>query len=331
MKLIDMHCDTLWKLMDVDKGGNLAENHCSVSIPFMKEAGTKAQFFACFTCLRDFENEGGYEGCYGRVKEMITYLMEQTERYSKQIGLAKSFSQMQENVGEGKVSAFLTVEEGGVLNGKQERLYELYDKGIRLMTLMWNYENCIGYPNSRNGDVMRKGLKPFGIEAVRRMDDLGMLVDVSHASDGTFWDVLKYSRKPVVASHSNCRMLCNHPRNLTDEMIRSLAQTGGVAGINFYGAFLGTGKMAEAEAAGQDSTIEAMTAHILHMIRVGGSGFPAIGTDFDGFDAEGIVEIPDVSKMERLWEALKRAGVPEGELDQIWGGNVERVMREVLG
>ena len=89
--------------------------------------------------------------------------------------------------------------------------------------------------------------------------------------------------------------------------------------------------MAEAEAAGQDSTIEAMTAHILHMIRVGGSGFPAIGTDFDGFDAEGIVEIPDVSKMERLWEALKRAGVPEGELDQIWGGNVERVMREVLG
>lgn len=330
MNLIDMHCDTLWKLMDMEKDGNLMENHCSVSIPFMKEAGTKAQFFACFTCLRDFEDAGGYEGCYGRVQEMITYLTEQADRYSQQIGLARSYSDMQENAEEGKVSAFLTVEEGGVLNGEIGRLYGLYRKGIRLMTLMWNYENCIGHPNSRDEAVMGKGLKPFGIEVVSKMEELGMLVDVSHASDGTFWDVLQYTKKPVVASHSNCRVLCNHPRNLTDEMIRSLAETGGVAGLNFYGAFLGTGKMEEADAAQADSRVEAMTAHILHMIQVGGSGFPAIGTDFDGFDAEGILEIPDVSRMERLWDALKKAGVPERQLDGIWGKNAERVMREVL-
>lgn len=330
MKLIDMHCDTLWKLMDEDKGGNLMENHCSVSIPHMKAAGTKAQFFACFTCLKDFADAGGYEGCYGRVQEMAAYLMEQTKRYSGEIGIAGSFSEMQENEREGKVSAFLTVEEGGVLNGDMGRLDTLYGKGIRLMTLMWNYENCIGHPNSRDRSVMGEGLKPFGIEVVRRMEELGMIVDVSHASDGTFWDVLKYSRKPVVASHSNCRTLCGHPRNLTDEMIRSLAKTGGVAGVNFYGAFLGTGKIAEADAEQEDSRIEAMTAHILHMIRVGGSEFPAIGTDFDGFDAKGVLEIADVSQMERLWDALRRAGVPEGQLDQVWGKNAERVMREIL-
>lgn len=322
MNLIDMHCDTLWKLMDMDKNGDLMENHCSVSIPYMKEAGTKAQFFACFTCLGDFEDAGGYEGCYGRVQEMITYLTEQTGRYPEQIGLARSYSAMQENEREGKVSAFLTVEEGGVLNGEIGRLDHLYDQGIRLMTLMWNYENCIGHPGSRDGAMMGKGLKPFGIQVVRRMDELGMIVDVSHASDGTFWDVLKYSKRPVVASHSNCRTLCDHPRNLTDEMIRSLAKTGGIAGLNFYGAFLDGGKA--------DSRIETMTAHLLHMIQVGGSGFPAIGTDFDGFDADGILEIPDVSGMERLWYALKRAGVSERQLDGIWGKNAERVMREVL-
>lgn len=178
---------------------------------------------------------------------------------------------------------------------------------------------------------MSMGLTPFGIEVVRRMDELGMIVDVSHASDGTFWDILKYSGKPVVASHSNCRVLCNHPRNLTDEMMKSLAETGGVAGVNFYGAFLGTGRAKDAGTAQADSRVDAMAAHLLHMIRVGGSEFPAIGTDFDGFGGDGILEIPDVSRMERLWEALRRAKVPEGQLEKIWGGNAERMMREVLG
>ncbi len=331
MKLIDMHCDTLWKLMDMEKDGDLMENHCSVSIPFMKEAGTKAQFFACFTCLKDFEDADGYEGCYGRVQDMIACLKRQTERFPDHIRLARAYQEVEENSREGKISAVLTVEEGGVLCDRINRLDALYENGIRLMTLMWNYENCIGYPNSREADKMSRGLKPFGIEVVRRMDELGMIVDVSHASDGTFFDVLKYSKKPVVASHSNCRALCEHPRNLTDEMIRKLAKTGGVAGLNFYGAFLGTGKENEADTAREDSTVDAMTAHILHMIRVGGTGFPAIGTDFDGFDAEGVLEIPDVSKMERLWSALKKAGVSEDQLDLIWGGNAERVMREVWG
>lgn len=148
-----------------------------------------------------------------------------------------------------------------------------------------------------------------------------MIADVSHASDGTFWDILKYAKGPVVASHSNCRNLCNHPRNLTDEMIRAIAEQGGVAGLNFFGPFLGTTK---------ESKIEEMTAHILHMIQVGGSEFPAIGTDFDGIDGLERLDIPNASAMELLWEALKKKGLSQGQLDKIWGENVERVLREVL-
>ena len=121
------------------------------------------------------------------------------------------------------------MEEGGVLNEKQERLEELYRLGIRLITLTWNYENCLGYPNSRDGEVMNRGLKAFGLEIVERMNALGMLVDVSHLSDGGFWDCIRVSRAPIIASHSNARALCGVPRNLTDDMLRALAEKGGAA------------------------------------------------------------------------------------------------------
>ncbi|MFR3390118.1 MAG: dipeptidase [[Clostridium] scindens] len=146
------------------------------------------------------------------------------------------------------------------------------------------------------------------------MNELGMIIDLSHASDGTSRDVLEYAAKgPVVASHSNCRAIADHPRNLSDEMIRKLANAGGVAGLNFYGPFLGND---------EESRIDQMVAHILHMIRTGGSEFPAIGTDFDGFDGMTVGGyVPDISQMEKLWDALKKAGVGERQLDKLWGGN----------
>ena len=320
MKLIDLHCDTLWKLTDPNEGGNLMENRCSVSIPHMKKAGTKAQFFACFTYLEDYKEAGGYEGCYNHVQEMIACMEEQTERYQDQIALAGSYQEMQENEEKGKISAFLTVEEGGILNGEMERLDALYGKGVRLMTPLWNYENCIGYPNSKDAAVMNRGLKPFGIDVVRRMDEIGMIVDVSHASDGTFWDIMKYGKRPAVASHSNCRAVCDHPRNLTDEMIRKLAEAGGVAGLNFYGLFLSGRK---------ESKLEAMTAHVKHMVQVGGNEFPALGTDFDGFDGMEYEDIRGIDGMELLWHALKKAGLSENQLDGIWRKNAQRVLKRL--
>ena len=251
---------------------------------------------------------------------MISYLKRQLEEYSDEIAFARSYAELRQNVEKNKISAVLTVEEVGILEGKMERLDKLYKEGIRLITILWNYNNCIGHPNSKYVTCMWQGLTYFGREVVERMGELGMIIDVSHASDGTFRDVMEHAKGPVVASHSNCRELCNHPRNLTDEMIRELANCGGVAGLNFYGPFLGNPK---------ESRINEMTAHILHMIRGGGSSFPAIGTDFDGFDGMEVQEIADASQMERLWDALKKAGLTERQLDKIWGENVERVLRRI--
>lgn len=336
MNLIDMHCDTLWQLLDLKKQGNLMENDCSVSIPLMRQAGTLAQFFACFTYLEDYmaqtdeaadtkdgeDKKHAYEKCYEHVLEMLDYMEEQVKFFSDDIAFAFSCSDILKNKSAGRISAVLTVEEGGILCGRSERIQILYDRGIRLITPLWNYENCIGYPNSRDQQIMSQGLKPFGIEAVEEMSRLGMLIDVSHASDGTFWDILRHVKKPVIASHSNCRTLCGHPRNLTDEMIRALAEKGGTAGVNFYGSFLGTAK---------ESRVDEMTAHILHMIQKGGSSFPVIGTDFDGFDGMEHMDIPDVSYMERLWTALKKKGLSESQLDGIWSRNALRVLKEVCG
>ena len=320
MNLIDMHCDTLWQLLDLKGSGNLYKNDCNVSIPGMRKAGTTAQFFACFTDVRSYGNEDGYERCYIHVQEMIHFMEKQFILFPGDIAPAYSYNDVRKNQSEGKISVILAVEEGGILNYKKERLDDLYERGVRLMTLMGNYENCLGYPGSTDRFMMEKGLKPFGIEIVERMGESGMIIDVSHASDGTFWDILHYAEGPVVASHSNCRALCGHPRNLTDEMIRALADAGGIAGLNFYGRFLGQY---------EESRLEDMTRHILHMIDVGGSGFPAIGTDFDGFGGMKYLDIPDVSHMEKLWDALKSKGVPESQLDKIWNENVLRIIKEI--
>ena len=320
MKLIDMHCDTVGKIMVLDKQGDFKENLCSVSISEMQKADSLAQFFACFTCLKDSIDQGGYEQCYEQARDMITFIKEQTKKYSNDIAIARSDDEITKNEAAGKVSAIITIEEGGILNDKMDRLDTLYQEGVRLMTLMWNYENCLGHPNSKKWLEMRKGLKPFGIEVVKRMGELGMIVDVSHASDGSFWDVMEYAKGPVVASHSNCRVLCDHPRNLSDKMIRALAQRGGVCGLNLYGVFLGTKK---------ESRIDEMTAHLLHMINVGGIECAAIGTDFDGFRGMDVMEIPKLSDMEKLWEALREKGISEQKLEKIWSQNVRRVLKEL--
>jgi len=319
MKLIDMHCDTIGKIMDLDKKGNLKENLCSVYLEDMKKANSMAQFFACFTYLGDYVDNGGYEKCYEHALSMIQFLKTQVKEYENDIAIARSFDEIRKNDAEGKVSAVITIEEGGILNGQRERLDRLYGEGVRLMTLMWNYENCLGYPNSKDVSVMQKGLKSFGIDTVERMGELGMIVDVSHASDGSFWDVIKHAKGPVAASHSNCRALCNHPRNLSDDMIHALAEKGGVSGLNLYGVFLGTQN---------ESRIEEMGAHLLHMINTGGSDFPAIGTDFDGFRGMDVMEIKKLSEMERLWDFLKKKGVSERQLEKIWSQNVLRLFKE---
>ena len=220
------------------------------------------------------------------------------------------------------MSAVLTIEDGRSVRGKVDNLKRFYDMGVRLITLTWNYENCFGYPNSYDPDVMGRGLKPFGLEAVEYMNELGMIVDVSHLSDAGFYDVASHAKRPFVASHSDARAICPAVRNLTDDMIRLLAEKGGVTGLNFCPSFLNAQK-------DYPGTAADVARHAAHIIKVGGEDCLGLGSDFDGIRTH--AELPGADAMPVLEDALAKAGLTARQRDKVMGENVLRVYREVLG
>ena len=313
MNLIDLHCDTAFMMSIAKEPVELRKNNLCVDLERMKQAGSMAQFFASFIHMKRFDGDfdKGYEAALG----MLRMTKDQMTKNSDQIALARNYDELMKNHQKGLMSGVLTVEEGGIIDGKMERLEALYQEGVRLITLTWNFENCFGYPNGAEG-----GLKPFGMEAVEYMNDLGILVDVSHLSDGGFWDVMKCSKTPVVASHSNARRECGHRRNLTDEMIRALAEKGGISGLNFYPAFLSeSGK----------ANIDDLVRHIVHMYHLGGEEFVAIGTDFDGF--EGAVDgLEHMGRMPEFYNALRKRKFTESQIEKFCYQNALRVIKDVM-
>jgi membrane dipeptidase len=261
----------------------------------------------------------------GREKDPLVTVLEMIDVYERQlkanadlIAPVYRYEDIAKNRAAGKLSSMLTVEEGGVFKGNLSLLRTLYRLGVRMLTLTWNFENELGYPGAMPVEKSL-GLKPAGIEAVREMNRLGMIVDVSHLGDNGFWDVVKYSEKPFVASHSNARSLCGHSRNLTDDMIRALADKGGVMGINFCGEFLNpNGK----------SRVEDMVRHMKHIINIGGIHCLGLGTDYDGIDGD--LEFPSCGMMQRLAEEMERQGFREPEIQAVFSQNVLDLYREVL-
>lgn len=325
MQYIDMHCDTLMQALMRRQDTIEHLEGTMLDAARLKESGATAQFFAMFLPQK-MEPEWFGQDKMPEPSELLL-MMYQVYRNTMEacagyLTPARSYEELMTNQREGKISAFLTIENGCVAEGKFEKIKEFYDMGVRLITLTWNDANCFGYPHSENREEMRRGLTDFGKEAVGYMNELGILVDVSHLSDGGFYDVAELSKKPFVASHSNCRALSPATRNLTDEMIHILAESGGVAGINFAPHFLN--EKTEDEV----SRIARMCDHVLHFIDKGGIGCVGIGTDFDGI--EGRFEIADCTQMERLFAALQKRGLSEGQLEQIARGNVMRVIRDVL-
>ena len=318
MNLIDLHCDTAFMMSIAKEELELRKNTLCVDLERMKEAGSMAQFFASFIHMKYFN--GDYDKAYEAALTMLRKTKSEISKNADLIRLATNYEDVMNNYDSALMSGILTVEEGGIIDGKMERLEELYREGVRLITLTWNFENCFGYPNSDDPELMKKGLKPFGIEAVERMNELGIIVDVSHLSDGGFWDVIKYGKKPAIASHSNARRECGHRRNLTDEMIRALAEKGGISGLNFYPAFLTeTGS----------ANIDDLVRHIVHMYHMGGEEFVAIGTDFDGF--EGAVDgLEHMGKMPEFYEALRKRRFTDSQIEKFCYKNALRVIREVL-
>lgn len=264
------------------------------------------------------------------VSELLKTAEDELALHRTEITKVTTGTEIHKALDEGKMCALLTVEEGGACEGSLEHLKTLYDAGVRMMTLTWNYENELAFPNIPNYDdyyhfkpaESGDGLKKRGFEFLEAMQDMGMIVDVSHLSDGGFYDVAKTVKGPFVASHSNARAVCGCNRNLTDDMIRILAEHGGVTGLNFEPSFVEPVEH-------PDNAPEKIAAHALHLKKVGGIDCIGLGSDFDGIGGNLIVDGAD--KLGILADALKKAGFTESEVEKIFYRNVLRVYDEVLG
>ncbi len=292
---------------------NLRKNNFSVDVEKLIKNDSIAQFFALFVDLNEAENPLEY------ALSMLDRFYSEVEANSDKLALATNYEELMENINNNKISTFLTIEEGGVIQGKLSNLRNFYRLGVRLITLTWNYPNEIGFPNCKS-ELQDKGLTKFGIDCIREMNNLGIIIDVSHLSDGGFYDVAKYSSKPFVASHSNSRYICSHARNLKDEMIKVLAEKGGVTGINFERTFLNNNGR---------SSVEDMVKHIKHIINIGGNEVVALGTDFDGINAKGI-EIDNIGDMDKLFIGLNHEGISDDTIEKIFYKNTLRVIKDVM-
>lgn len=315
MKIVDMHCDTLieaWRHPEE----NFVTGNRSINLKLLKENNSLAQFFAIYLSRREMETMDPYDLFHAVYDYYIAMLADHKDK----IRPVYSAADIGQNQKEGLLSSFLTIEDGVFLDGKIERVQEVYDKGVRLITLLWNFENSVGFPCSDDPAAHLRGLKPFGIEVVEKMNELGMIVDTSHMSEGGFYDVAKYSKKPFAASHSCARALCDHRRNLTDDQLKTLGERGGVVGVNFECSFLKENS--------QRATFEQIIAHLQYMKDKAGIEAIGFGSDFDGIDDNG--ELVNYSGFTPLLERMQ--GVfTDDEIDLICSGNVLRLIRDVIG
>lgn len=331
MKVLDMHCDTIGELYGQEKAGvsqGIVRNSLMVDLEKMERGDYGLQVFALFVNLQSAGDDP-----FARCMEMADTFYRELSAYPDRIGIVRTYEDIEKNWKRGRMSALLSIEEGGTCRGNLAFLRDFYRLGVRMMTLTWNYPNELAYPNrfSRLPDgrgcfeaETERGLTETGIAFVEEMDRLGMIIDVSHLGDKGIWDVLERAKGPVVASHSNARALASHPRNLTDDMIRRLSEKGGVMGINYCAAFLEDFGPEEKEI----SRISRMVEHMKHIRNVGGIGCIGLGSDFDGISCP--LEMENAAALPRLAQEMERAGFSVGEIEAVFYGNALRVFREVL-
>ena len=308
--MIDLHCDTIMQLLDHPDSGDLYRNTWKIDIEKLQKAHSKAQDFALFI------NLGKTNDPYGRYEEMRNLCTTQIHLYGEHIQHVLSYQDVESVYKSGKIGALMSIEEGGVLGGDLDKLKQAYQDGVRLITLTWNYPNGLGEPHC--GEQHKK-LTPKGVEFVEAMQDLGIIVDCSHLNDAGTEQLGDILDVPFVASHSNAREVTAHTRNLPDNLIKLIANKGGVIGLNFAQSFLGTSPI---------SRIEDIVKHGLYLINKGGEDVVALGTDFDGIKPD--TEIKDTSEMYRLYDAFKEAGLSVEQCEKLFWKNADRLLKEIL-
>ena len=291
MIICDTHCDVLWMRQFEKK-----QTPC-VTMENMKKGGISLQ-----TCTL-FSGAGGPEK-HPYEKAMAEY--REFERLRDGEGWVQAFSPLEAE--DGKVRVMLSMEGGEILEGSVERLREFYAYGVRMIALTWNWENEIGHPAKLGG---REGIKPRGWEILKEMARLRVAADTSHLNEAGFWDLIDRHEQPCMASHSCCRALCDHFRNLTDEQIRALIRRGGWLGINFYPAFLSEDGKA---------TVETVCDHIDHVCQLGGEKHVGLGSDFDGIETTP-AGLSSPAEVPNIFDGLRRRGYSEERIADIAGQN----------
>jgi len=317
--IIDMHCDTLLECLMGKELRDMENSH--INLLKLKEGGSLVQCFALFISSHGDQDYYGMKDFtpYQVYERMLAEFKAQMAKNSDLIKQVTTSKEIEEGLGGDKLMALLTIEDSAPIDGKIERFDEMYKEGVRLMSLTWNYENCIAFPNTSDAVAHNTlGLKPFGFEAIEKMNDLGIIIDTSHLSERGFWEVIEKSRKPFVSSHACARHLCDHSRNLTDDQLRALADKGGMVGLNFAGGFLVKDNWAT-------TSIESVVDHMIHIKKVAGADVLGWGSDFDGIGAK--LEWSGAEGMQMLVDAL-RPWFSEDELDKICYKNFLRVLKD---
>jgi membrane dipeptidase len=305
--VVDLHCDTILDLHAGDRRLDQRSSKGHIDLPRLREGGVGVQVFAVFVAPRMAARGPA------RAMQLIDTFRQAVAANSAQITQVTTVEQIERARRAGKIAAVLAIENGDALGGQVAALDELYRQGVRMLALTWNSSNVLA-----DGALGRDhgGLTDLGRAVLARMEELGMVVDVSHLSERSFWHAMNATRGPIVASHSNASGLHPHPRNLTDEQLRAIAARGGVVGVNFYSGFLGL------------PTLARVLEHIDYMVKVMGVDHVALGSDFDGIP-QAPSGLEDASKLPNLTDGLQARGYTTEQIHKILGGNALRVVRRV--
>lgn len=305
----DGHCDTIVRLYE--KNQELFSNDGHIDIVRLNKFKAPLQFFAIWL-------DSKYHPISMRqAMKYIEFYYSQLQKNEQVIGHINSFSDVIKNGLENKISALLALEGGEALEGEISAIHTYYRLGVRSITLTWNHRNRLA--DGVAEEESRGGLTRFGRQVIEEMEELGMLVDVSHLSEAGFSDVIKFAKKPFIASHSNARAICDVPRNLKDNQLLKIAEKGGVVGLNLYSPFL--------VKYGQGG-IDDILNHIQHMLSVMGEDFISLGTDFDGIESTP-KEISNVADMDTLFARIENE-FGKVVAEKIFSENLLRVLKAVL-
>jgi membrane dipeptidase len=315
--VFDGHCDTLLNVLDGQRrlGERSAEGH--LDLPRLREGGVTAQIFACFIRPPFMSARATAEAL-----RIVDTFFEEMVANAAVLTLATSAADVEQAKAEGKVAGVLALEGAEALAGDLGVLRMFYRLGVRNVGLTWNFRNeaADGVGEARTGG----GLTEFGVQLVKEMNRLGVMIDVAHLSPAGVRDVLALSESPVIASHANAHALCPHWRNLTDEQLEGIAANGGVVGVTFVPAFVTEDP--------RQATLECTLDHIDYVVRMAGIDHVGLGSDFDGFFEKEInVGLEDVTRMPGITGGLLARGYKSSEVKKILGGNFLRVLRQVAG